>query len=322
MTPSLTLILQALAFVSVILAVEGLYLLLRSANRRERAVNRRMQIAAARRERVLDPELFRKEVEGGSVSGVVSRIIPGFNQLVRRSAVRATPAQLVGVMAIIGVVAFLCMALVFKMTATGAASIAAALGFAGPYLYLSMAASARVKKFNEQLPVAIDIMVRGLQVGHPVPVAIEMVAREVPDPIGSEFGAALDEMNYGKDRGAALAEIATRFPSSEYRFLVSAIDMQKETGGNLAEILTNLSRVIRERANMRKKIAAVSAEGKITCYVVGGLPFAVSIAILILNPAFFLDVANDPLFLPMIGGGFVSWALGVTWIWRMVNFKI
>ncbi|NJR42322.1 MAG: hypothetical protein HC767_06350, partial [Akkermansiaceae bacterium] len=91
------------------------------------------------------------------------------------------------------------------------------------------------------------------QAGHPVPVAIEMVAREVEDPIGSEFGHALDEMNYGQDRSTALRGIADRYTSPEFLFLVSSIEMQKETGGNLAEILSNLSKVIRERAMMRKK---------------------------------------------------------------------
>ncbi len=314
-------IVQAIAFIAVILAVEGLYLFIRSTDRREKAANRRMQVAAARNERVLNPELFRKQIEGGVLSAIISRPFPGFNQLIRRAAVTITPAACVGIMSAIAFFVGFAALAIFRTPTLTAAILAGVMGFGIPYMYLKIKAGRRSNKFADQLPMSIDIMVRGLQAGHPVPVAIEMVAREVEDPIGSEFGHALDEMNYGQDRGVALRSIATRFSNPEFRFLVSSIEMQKETGGNLAEILTNLSRVIRERATMRKKIVAMSAEGRMSCFVVGGLPFLLVLAIMALNPAFFTDVAPDPMFWPMIGGGFVLWFLGITWIWRMVNFK-
>lgn len=321
MTITVVQVIQAIAFIAVILAIEGIYLFVRSGDRREKAANRRMKIAAERNERVLDPELFRKAIEGGALSRFVSAFFPGLNRLVWRAAARLTPAQYVAMMAAIAaMVAFLGVS-VFRAPALNALVLALALGVGGPFLYLRFLASRRERKFGDQLPTSIDIMVRGLQAGHPVPVAIEMVAREIEDPIGSEFGHALDEMNYGLDRGEALRNIATRFSSPEFRFLVSSIEMQKETGGNLAEILTNLAKVIRERATMRKKIFAMSAEGRITCFVVGGLPFLLVAAIMLLNPSFFTEVAPDPLFWPLIGGGFILWVLGITWIWRMVNFK-
>jgi tight adherence protein B len=314
-------LIQAIAFVAVILAVEGAYLFLRSGDRRERAVNRRMEIAAARNERVLNPELFRKKIEGGPLSRFLSGLAPGFNRLVWRSAIRLTPAAFLALMAGLTAIAFFVASGAMRAPFLFSLMFSAFFGLGLPLLALRFLAERRQRKFNEQLPTAIDIMVRGLQAGHPVPVAIEMVAREVEDPIGSEFGHALDEINYGQDRGLALRGIASRFTSPEFLFLVASIEMQKETGGNLAEILSNLSKVIRERSTMRKKIVAVSAEGRITCFVVGGLPFVLSLLILLLNPSFFMDVAEDPLFWPMIGGGFVLWALGITWIWRMVNFK-
>jgi tight adherence protein B len=315
-------IVQALAFVAVILAVEGIYLFLRSGDRREVAVNRRMKIAASRNERILNPDLFRRKVAGGDFSSLLNRFVPGFSNLIWRAAVDFTPSQVFAAMAGISVLLLMVFLGLLRMPAPISFLAAGAFGFAAPYLYLSILASQREKRFADQLPVAIDIITRGLQAGHPVPVALEMVAREVEDPIGSEFGLAIDEMNYGLDRGLALRNISQRFKSPEFRFLVSSVEMQKETGGNLAEILSNLSRVIRERATMRKKAIAVSAEGRISCFVVGGLPFLLALAILALNPAFFTDVARDPLFVPMIGGGFVLWAIGIWWIWRMVNFKV
>lgn len=321
MNLTLVQLVQAVAFIAVILAVEGLYLLIRSADRREKAANRRMAIAAARGERVLNPELFRKQVEGGFFSRLIGEAVPGFTRLIWRSAVRLKPAEFLMVMVAITAAAGLLTAGAIRAPLLFSAIVSGLLGIAAPLLLLNALAERRERKFAEQLPMAIDIMVRGLQAGHPVPVAIEMVAREVDDPIGSEFGHALDEMNYGLDRGVAMRNIATRFTNPEFLFLVSSIEMQKETGGNLAEILSNLSKVIRERSTMRKKIVAISAEGRITCFVVGGLPFLLVLAIMALNPGFFLDVIDDKMFWPMIGGGFVLWILGISWIWRMVNFK-
>lgn len=314
-------IVQAIAFIAVILAVEGVYLFIRSGDRREKAANRRMEIAAARSERVLNPELFRKQVEGGFISRMIGDIVPGFNALVWRASVPMKPVQIFAGMCALALFAGFVVGGLMRLSSFFTAMMAIIVGFVIPFLILRILASKREKKFGEQLPMAIDIMVRGLQAGHPVPVAIEMVAREVADPIGSEFGHALDEMNYGLERGAALRNITERFSNAEYRFLVSSIEMQKETGGNLAEILTNLSKVIRERATMKKKIFAMSAEGRITCFVVGGLPFLLVLAIMGLNPSFFTDVDDDVLFWPMIGGGFVLWFFGISWIWRMVNFK-
>lgn len=314
-------IVQAVAFIAVILTVEGVYLFIRSNDRREKAANRRMAIAAARNERVLNPELFRKQVEGGFLSGLIGDLIPGFTRLIWRSAISVKPVEYFMIMCAIAAATGLLAVGVLHAPLLFSLVLSGLLGFAIPYFFLKALADRREKRFADQLPMAIDIMVRGLQAGHPVPVAIEMVAREVEDPIGSEFGHALDEMNYGLDRGVAMRNISTRFTNPEFRFLVSSIEMQKETGGNLAEILSNLSKVIRERSTMRKKIVAISAEGRITCFVVGGLPFLLVLAIMGLNPAFFLEVIDDKLFWPMIGSGFVLWVLGISWIWRMVNFK-
>jgi len=322
MTLTAVQLLQAVAFIAIILAVEGAYYFIRSQDRREKAVNRRMKIAAARNERILNPELFRREIEGGTLSALANEFLPGVNRLIWRASVGFTSAQFLALVSVIFGALFALTTMGLRTPPLLALIVSATFGIGAPFLVLNLIAGNRLKKFNDQLPLAIDIMVRGLQAGHPVPVAIEMVAREVQDPIGSEFGHALDEMNYGRDRGDALRDIATRFTSPEFLFLVSSIEMQKETGGNLAEILSNLSKIIRERSMMRKKVHAMSAEGRISCFVVGGLPFVMALAIAALNPAFYSDVSGDPMFWPMIGGAFCSWAFGISWIWRMVNFKI
>ena len=110
--------------------------------------------------------------------------------------------------------------------------------------------------------------------------------------------------------------------NQEFRFFVAALEMQRETGGNLVEVLTKLSEVIRARANMRKKVIAISSEGKLTAFVVGGLPFAIALIINVLNPGYYTDVMDHPLFFIQIGTAFLLWAMGIYMIWKMVNFKI
>src|SRR5262249_39613513 len=124
--------------------------------------------------------------------------------------------------------------------------VALLFAYGVPFLVLQVTVSTQRQKFNEQLPDAINLITRGLQAGHPVPVALNLVAREMADPIGSQFGQALDEINLGRDRALALRDVATRFPSPEFLFFIAAIEMQRESGGNLVGILDNLTKVIRE----------------------------------------------------------------------------
>ena len=130
------------------------------------------------------------------------------------------------------------------------------------------------KAFGAQLPEAIDVMVRSLRAGHPVPVAIAMVAREMPDPIGSEFGIVADEMTYGTDLETAMRNLYFRVGQEDLPLFVTAVAIQGSTGGNLGEILENLSRVIRQRFKMRRKIRALAAEGQILALILSSLPIA------------------------------------------------
>ena len=318
---TVTMVIQIVVFFSVIFAVEGVYLFTRSVNPQEKAANRRMKLLAESAGRSLNPELFRKQIAGGFLSQMISTAVPGLKKIVWRSGLGIAPSQLVAIMMIASLVLYFGSILLFRDSGVVALIRSFAIGIIVPFLFVNIKASGRQKKFNEQLPNAIDIMVRGLQAGHPTPVAIEMVARELQDPIGTEFGIAIDEINYGRDRGAAMREISERYTSPEFQFLTATLEVQRETGGNLAEILDVLSNVIRERATMRKKVFAISSEGRMSCFVVGGLPFAMIAVLSFLNPGYFTEVQDDPMFIFAIGGAFVLWAIGITWIWRMVNFK-
>ncbi|NNE41473.1 MAG: type II secretion system F family protein [Marinicaulis sp.] len=319
---AITQIIYATVFISILLAVEGFYLLIRSPGTRDKSANRRMEMVAKRGEAVLNPSILRASVEGGPISKAVLVLFPGLQSMIWAADIKLTPSGYLAICFAVFAGTLLFLGALLQAPLLITLFISAFTAFALPYLYIKNRADSRQKEFALQLPSAIDLMVRGLQAGHPVPVAMEMVAKEMGDPIGTQFGMALDEINYGLEREKAMRNIAERFPNPDFRFFVASIEMQRETGGNLVEVLGNLAKVIRERATMRKKVWAISAEGRLSCFVVGGLPFALVAFIMLVNPAFYLDVINEPGFMPAMVIGFLLWALGITWIWRMVNFKI
>jgi tight adherence protein B len=191
-----------------------------------------------------------------------------------------------------------------------------------PYLYLIYKKSARLKEFGEQLPDSLDLIVRSLRAGHPVSAALSLVAKEMPDPIGSEIGIVVDEMTYGLDLSEALRNLAARVPHEDLRFLVVTIQIQYMVGGNLAEVLGNLSQIIRDRYQMFAKIRAVTAEGRSSAILIGILPMVFAGFMILTNPQFFSNVIDDPLFWPMVGGGVALMLMGQFIIYKMVNFKV
>jgi tight adherence protein B len=165
-------------------------------------------------------------------------------------------------------------------------------------------------------------MVRSLQAGHPISAAISLVSKEMGDPIGTEFGIAVDEMTYGLDMREALYNMGRRIEIQDFQYVVVSINIQHETGGNLAEVLRNLSTVIRDRFRMFKKIRALSSEGRLSAIVLSFLPFAVGAIIFTGNPGFYLNVADDPLFLPMMAAALGLMLAGIFIMYRMVNFRV
>ena len=196
------------------------------------------------------------------------------------------------------------------------------LGVPIPIVILMLSRRSRMKQLVQQLPDAIDIVVRSLRAGHPISTSIAMVAREMRDPIATEFGLVVDEMTYGLNLDDALSNMARRVGVSDLRFLVVAVMIQMQVGGNLAEVLNSLSRVIRERTRMRAKVRALSAEGRLSAGILSVLPFIMIGAITLLRPGYYSDVAADPIFWPVLGVGFFLMVLGIITMYRMVNFRV
>ena len=198
-------------------------------------------------------------------------------------------------------------------------------GLAGcllPLMILQVRANRTRKKMQDQFPVAVDVFVRGLRAGHPIASALELLTVEMPDPIGSQFGIVVDEITYGAELRDALQAMAERWGLEDMRMFVVSLSVQSETGGNLAEILENLSQVIRERQTMMLKVRALSSEGRMTAVMLTALPVLAFTGLFLLNPSFYLDVSDDPAFVPGFVGLIVLYVIGFASIRRMVNLKV
>jgi tight adherence protein B len=199
---------------------------------------------------------------------------------------------------------------------------ATAWGLGVPVVLLSVLASRRRRKFEAQLPEAIDILVRSLRVGHPVSAAIRLVARELSDPIGSEFRVVADELTYGLDLETAMTNLNNRVGQQDLTLLVVAISIQSRSGGNLAEILSSLSKVIRDRQRMRLKAKALSAEGRFSGLALSILPIALFAVLWVIAPSFYGAVWDVAFVKPLLIGAGLWMFIGDLVMYRMVKFDI
>jgi tight adherence protein B len=205
---------------------------------------------------------------------------------------------------------------------TMVATFAVVVGALLPIMFLQFKANRTRKKMQDQFPVALDVFVRGLRAGHPIAAALDLLTVEMPDPIGSQFGVVVDEVTYGAELRDALQAMADRWDLEDMRMFVVSLSVQSETGGNLAEILDNLSTVIRERHSMYLKVRALSSEGRMTAIMLTVLPVFSFAMLFLLNPAFFLDVADDPAFMPGFLGLILMYVIGFITIRKMVDLKV
>ena len=315
-------IIFGLIFVGVLVLVEGLYLTLfgKSISGNNR-VNRRLEMIekGTRRDEVL--EKLRKEMD----QHMKSRGIPIYALLAdkaQKGAIAFTPNQIILIM--LGVTAFAFLGLtVGTETSTPVRAVASlGMGVGGVYLWVSHKANKRVALIEEQLPDAVELMVRSLRVGHPFSSAISIVSKEIKDPLATEFGVIADESSYGRDVGEALKAMAERLDMQDLRFLAVAVTIQQQSGGNLAEILMGLARVIRARFRLFRRVKAITAEAQWSGKFLSGFPIFALIAINILDPHYYDEVLDHPWFIPacFVVGAFLVVNLIVMRI--LVNIKV
>ena len=196
------------------------------------------------------------------------------------------------------------------------------VGLGLPHFVIGKMIKKRLNRFNVNFPDAIELMVRGLRSGLPITETLGIVAAELPGPVGSEFRAVVDKMKIGRTMESALQETADRLAMAEFQFFVITLAIQRETGGNLAETLSNLADVLRKRAQMKLKIRAMSSESKASAMIVGSLPFIVFTLVYIMNPHYMANFFIDQRLIVAGLGGLCWMSIGVFIMAKMVNFEI
>jgi tight adherence protein B len=302
------------------LAAEAVYLVCYSASNYRSRINRRLMLLQdeAARENV-HIELRRQR---GLTSGGDYRLgLVALNRLILQSGLTLGLTRFFMFVALFAAIVF-GLVVAFQRDIFEATLAASFCLTVLPYLMLRTLRRRRLKKFEAQFPDALEIIVRSLRAGHPVPVAISLVGREMKDPIGSEFGSVADEITYGADLETAMRNLYARVGSEDLPLFVTAIAIQTSTGGNLGEILQNLSDVIRQRFKMRRKIRALASEGRASAMILSALPIGMFFVIQFTSPDFYAAVWHEHLTKVLLFGALIWMSVGNLIMFKMVNFKI
>lgn len=299
---------------------------------KSRAVNARLRMIEAGVDREMVTARLRKDVPH-DIPGAprwVSNGARAFHRMLNAANIKRSPLEMFIFMllgAAIVTAAILTLAGWSGTAVTiGVIQLAMAVGIVVglllPWMVIGRLADARRRRMESQFPVALDVFVRGLRAGHPIPAALNLLVEEMEDPVGTEFGIVADEIAFGFGLREALARMAERWGLPDIDMFVVSVSVQMETGGNLAEILENLGRVIRERASMFMKVRALSSEGRMTALVLTVLPILAFIGLFTVRPAFYLDVADDPIFIIGFAAILLLYLIGFLAIRKMVDLKV
>lgn len=309
-------------FFAVLLLVEGLYLVVfgKSIKLNSR-VNRRIDLLEKGndREHVLDT--LRKESEQHR-KGIRLPIVSIISNKAAKANIAFSPKALIMVMVLLGIVAFVGLTVGTSASLPVRAGVSVVMGFGAVYMWLNKKAKARMSLIEEQLPDAVELMVRSLRVGHPFSSAINIVAQEVADPLGSEFGIIADEAAYGMDITESLNKMAETIDMQDLRFLAVAVNIQQKSGGNLAEILAGLAKVIRARFKLFRRVKAITAEAKWSGMFLSLFPLMALAGINIAQPNYYDAVMETEYFIPacLVVGTFL--AINYIFMKIMVNIKV
>jgi tight adherence protein B len=317
--PPQLIIAGAIGLVAVLIA-EALYLVYFTARQYRSNVNRRLKLYDAVTDRAEALVQLKRE-RGLSADGGYVLWLKSLNDLILQSGLTIGVGRVVVFWAA-SLVLVPVLGLVFLTPSWTNIGASIAVGLFLPLLILKKLRARRIMAFTTQLPDAIDIIVRSIRAGHPVPIAISMVAREMPDPVGTEFGIVADEMSYGLDLESALRNMQMRVGQEDLPLFVTSVSIQSSTGGNLSEILDNLSKVIRGRFKMRRKIKSLSAEGRFSAIVIGSMPPLIALAVNAMQPTFFEPIWSMNA-TPYVIAGSVFWmGIGVMIMRSMINFRV
>jgi tight adherence protein B len=266
-----------------------------------------------------------KQKDEGPLPGVDryvagTRLGSGLSKLIEQSGVRTSPSA-IAVISIGVATAAALLAMMFIRQAV-APVVTGLVGVMLPTLFLKQRRSARLRKFEEQFPEALDLLSRAIRAGHAFQTAMSMVADELKAPVGPEFRKTFEQQNYGLPLRDSLNEMAERVAILDVRFFVTAVLIQRESGGNLAEILDNLAHVVRERFKIRRQVRVHTAHGRFTGYVLLALPGALGVALSFINPEHMHMLFNEHMGQMMLMGAIVMQTIGFIWIRQVIKIEV
>ena len=242
---------------------------------------------------------------------------------IRQAGLNWSPTRLLTMMAIAAIIG-LVLGTMFPFLVNGPIT-AVVLGMACstlPYLYVRQKRQRRLNALEEQFPEALDFLSRSMRAGHAFSISLEMVGEEMADPLGQEFRALFNEQNLGAPLDVALRNFGLRVPLLDVRFFTSSVLLQRQTGGNLSEILTRLAYIIRERFRLKGQVKAASAHGRLTATILTLLPIGTMLGLLVVAPGYLQSMAEDADGKWMIGGAVVAQILGNFFIKKIINIKV
>jgi len=312
-------------FLAVVLLLEGLFLLWSDTRSPEvKRVQRRLRVMASGDHGEGDVSLLKQRMLSSTPK--IQRLLlqlPKVQQLDRlllQSGSSSTVAHLLTVCLLAGFGGAL-VGVLLRWPWQWAVLMGVALAML-PIVRLPWMRSRRLHLISSQLPDALDLISRSLRAGHGFSAALGMVGNEAPEPIASEFKATFDEINFGISTKNALSNLATRVPITDLRYFVVAVLIQLETGGNLAELLSMLANLIRERFKLFGKIRVLAAEGKLSAYILTALPFCVAGMIQIVNPGYLTVLWTDPLGIRLVIAALCMMVLGAILMWRIIDIRV
>ena len=309
-------------FASIYLLIGGIYLMVfgKSIKLNSR-MNRRLTLMEKGATRSEVMAVLRKEMS----QHANARSLPLYSMLAERAQkanLAFAPSMLVMVMGALVVVSFFLLTFLTASSLPIRLLVSVVFGVGAVFMWVNKQAKTRLSLLEEQLPDSVELIVRSLRVGHPLNAAIGIVADEVPDPLGSEMGFIADEAAYGRDVSEALRSLAERTGLQDLRFLAVAVAIQQKSGGNLAEILEGLARVIRARFKLFRKVKAITAEARWSGIFLSVFPILALVAINVAKPDYYDGVKDSALFIPLAAVVCVFLLVNVLFMRMMVNIKV
>jgi len=315
-------IIYALIFVGILLMVEGVYLVVYGKTlKREKRVNRRLSLLQEGKDTEEVLSILRAERETKTKETKLP-IVGSLFEKAKHANINMSPLSIGLSILVLTVIAFVMLTSFTSASLPVRILIALVCGYGSLYIWLSNKAKARIALLEEQFPDAIDLMVRSLRVGHPINAAIAIVAREMPDPLGTEFGLIADEATYGMNLNDALDRLASRVPLPDLRFFTIAVNIQSTSGGNLAEVLDGLSKVIRARFKLFRKVRAITAEARWSGWFLSVFPIIALLLVQLVKPDYYTTVEDHVLFIPGAIVTAVLLVLNIFFMRALVNIKV